>query len=839
MKLLKTNQKTDLNIKDANRAASSFWHELSVGLSTFVQPMLLLFILLSVSSFYACIPLFNWFNPSQGDIFKGAMYDETNRLLPYINPIDTSYYVQFPYHAITNKVKAEGIMCSPIEALKDGVTKNCQVQAKRIYDYDISGEIADQGMQLYSYVILPACFVLSINGAVLYFWILANVGRKSRLGRFLRGTQIKDVVEVNNVLNRSYIELERKWAKRLFRKKRVEMLDYYDATLPKEGDLILGKEKLVFPKDFEHTHFTINGASGSGKSNVLKAIVKHFDMKTITGKQMHEAPRMVIYDPKFEFEELFYRRDRWNREVEDWIFNPFDKRSVVYTPFSDIIAIYEDEGEIDLSSIDIFVEAMVPERPDKNGNPFFDDATRTIIRVLLQMAAKKVILGKATEAQALREVVNHCLISTAEDLFDTLQGTPAAAKVDPKAGETTGSVIATLNNKAESFELLADMLDNGAKPVSFYRWLRDPYSPWIFVTSKESRQKRVDPAIATFFDASIKRLLDMREKETSRSTIWFIDELDTVRQNQGGVAQLKDLITKGRSRKGCAMLGYQDFAQLKDNYGENKAKTMISSTDNIIIMRAGEADTAEYLSKLIGEYEAIVDNENVKFGAGDDDDGYRVTRSAKNNKAVMASEIQNLGTGEAYYRLPKGLGVTHMLFEETHIEPNTPDLIPYIPYGRLESEIEAEIIREKQAQAKKELESNVDIPDLPETESEAEKEYQEEKPVTKKTSLLDRLGVSDDDEEAESSKLEDSNIEEKAEEEEADSEPKTELKEEEKAAPEKRELTEKDIEMAQHLAPMDADLDSLLAQFDEAAKKQNEERKDDDDDDFSVPEEIF
>jgi DNA helicase HerA-like ATPase len=91
------------------------------------------------------------------------------------------------------------------------------------------------------------------------------------------------------------------------------------------------------PTEYETLHFSIGGATGTGKSTIIKEAI-YSSLKRGTDKR--------YLDPNGEYVETFYREN-------DMILSPYDKRSPGWSMFNEI----RDEFDYDLYAVSIIQES--------------------------------------------------------------------------------------------------------------------------------------------------------------------------------------------------------------------------------------------------------------------------------------------------------------------------------------------------------------------------------------------------------------------------------------------------------------------------------------------------
>ncbi|WP_356637737.1 type IV secretion system DNA-binding domain-containing protein [Rhizobium sp. CECT 9324] len=97
--------------------------------------------------------------------------------------------------------------------------------------------------------------------------------------------------------------------------------------------------------------------------------------------------------------------------------------------------------------------------------------------------------------------------------------------------------------------------------------------------------------------------------------------------------------TRLRKAGVAIVVAVQDFAQLRDTYGGNRAETLMNNFSNKLVLRTIEGTAAEYLSQQLGDREMYQHHTNFSTGGGG---SYSFSTNIVMERLVLASEIQNL-----------------------------------------------------------------------------------------------------------------------------------------------------------------------------------------------------
>ncbi|WP_116522972.1 type IV secretion system DNA-binding domain-containing protein [Achromobacter insuavis] len=316
------------------------------------------------------------------------------------------------------------------------------------------------------------------------------------------------------------------------------------------------------PTNIENLHTLLNGATGSGKSVLLRALVFSAQKR---------ADRMVIVDPDGDLYSRFGR-------PTDVLLNPYDQRTEGWSFFNEVRAEY-DWKRIALS--------IVPLGKDNNAEEWNGYA-----RLLLRETARKLHeLG----TPSVEELFRWTTIASDKDLRAFLTGTLAESLF---AGSAEASKALTSARFVLS-KYLAEHVTVPAGKFSIRDWMETGTGN-LYITWREDMKEAMKPLVSTWVDVFCSALLSLPESYFRR---WWlvIDELASMEK----LASIEDYLTKGRRKGGCCLAGLQTVSQLDDIFGEKMAQTLRASFRSLVVLGGSKTDpaTAEEMSKALGEHE--------------------------------------------------------------------------------------------------------------------------------------------------------------------------------------------------------------------------------------------
>lgn len=375
-------------------------------------------------------------------------------------------------------------------------------------------------------------------------------------------------------------------------------------------------------------HFAYVGATGSGKTVSIRLLLQTV-LPFINNEKFKDLDhRAIIYDAK---QDIIPILRGMNLGVEIKTLNPFDDEGFGWDIAEDI---KERVHALEISLI------LIP--PDQNSQqPFFGDAARHLLEGVITSFMLNYADGKS-EKWTFRDVIY--TMGSKERIIEVLNNNEETREIIPlyfEHTETSKNIMSTVATKIKPYKTIAALwhkaLEDG-RMISLSDWFmhsrqrseKDNFilSNYILVlgndeTAREAIDrinqaifKRVSQLILNQRDLGIKRedtcrIEGLREEKIDKRRHWII--LDEVR-NAGKLDGLNSLLTKGRSKGACIVLGFQDIEGLRSVYGKEEANEIIGQCSHYSIFRLQSPETAEWASSLFSTSEVIDQFTDTSFG---------------------------------------------------------------------------------------------------------------------------------------------------------------------------------------------------------------------------------
>ena len=364
-------------------------------------------------------------------------------------------------------------------------------------------------------------------------------------------------------------------------------------------------------REDETRHIAAIGATGSGKSTALRALM---------AAAVRRGDRHVVADPEGSAMDVFFRDG-------DIILNPFDPRCAKWDLLSEI------EGPSDYAFI---AQSLLP-----HSGTGEHDQWVTYAQQLLAGAMENFVtleLGSSDDFVAMLQS------ASLAELKQLCAGTPAQRYFDEGGERMLASILGTM---APAIGHLRSIAAIKGRPFSLRHWIRHGRgSIWFPYAANQTAALR--GLVSCWMNIAVLETMSLEPSQTRR--IWFhIDELDAL----GRIEGLKDAQARLRKYGGCVAIGFQSFSQIRQIYGEG-AHTIIENCGNLLLLRAGasaDGGTAKLASDLIGLREVEredVSRSRTRSKVGSSSTSSQTKRSI--DSAALASELAQLRPGTGFLK---------------------------------------------------------------------------------------------------------------------------------------------------------------------------------------------
>jgi hypothetical protein len=330
---------------------------------------------------------------------------------------------------------------------------------------------------------------------------------------------------------------------------------------------------IQLPMAASKTHLLATGASGSGKTITMRLVMQAGFSRIGFGRDR----RALVYDGKREWlTYLFGMRLRCPVKI----INPVDQRGVAWDISKDCC---------DPATAREFAVIFIPNKGETQ--VYFVNAAQDILAGLF-IALHLSCPG----SWSLRDVV--LLLENPEMLRRLLAQHPETRNrlIYFTKDATFQDVLTTIATRIAPYRQVAAAWSYSTEKISLQDWVKGAFI--IVLSTDESMRQSLDAINQAIFKRATELLLG--QDESAKRETWVV--LDELRE-AGKLDGLTSLLTKGRSFGVRVMVGFQDIEGLRAVYGEKEANEIAGLCSNKVILRLDDAETAQWASKILGEYE--------------------------------------------------------------------------------------------------------------------------------------------------------------------------------------------------------------------------------------------
>lgn len=399
-----------------------------------------------------------------------------------------------------------------------------------------------------------------------------------------------------------------------------------------EGMDFQGKE-LRLPLDGEllSRHMMLLGGIGMGKTNAFNQIIAQLR------QTMSDNDVMIIFDTKGDFYQKFY-------QLGDIVIS--NDETAMGAEGADYWNIFREieSGEHMEENIVEIAKMLFYQKLEKTNQPFFPNAAKDLFAaVLTHFLRDGGAAGKNN--RMLREFLDQSSTAELREMLKQHEDLRAMAGYifDDRSPQTQGVISELQQMSREIF--LGNFKKEGN--LSMRRLVRAKGGKTIFIEYDLGVGNMLSPIYSLLFDLAIKEAL-CREK--SEGNVYFItDEFSLIPNLQ----HIDDAVNFGRSLGIKFMIGIQNVEQVFHNYGENRAKSLLSGFSTMVVFRVNDPSSKQFVRELFGQNRKKEVYMSSVQGRG-------LTEQVRDAYVVEDWDIANLGLGQAIIGFP---GVSPFVFQ--------------------------------------------------------------------------------------------------------------------------------------------------------------------------------
>lgn len=335
--------------------------------------------------------------------------------------------------------------------------------------------------------------------------------------------------------------------------------------------------RVPIDSDILSRHMMLLGGIGTGKTNTFNQIIKQL-RETMTDDDI-----MIIFDTKGDFYHEFYRQgdivisndetatgsdgvDYWN------IFNEIE---------------LDEHMEENITEIS---KSLFYQKISKTNQPFFPNAAKDLFSAILTHFSRNKDL--IANNKVLREFLDGSPTAEIREMLKQHDDLKAMVSYifDDRSPQTQGVISELQQLSREIF--LGNFKKEGN--LSMRNIVRQKGGKLVFIEYDLGVGNMLSPIYSLLFDLAIKESL-CREK--SEGNVYFItDEFSLIPNLQ----HVDDAVNFGRSLGVKFMIGIQNVNQIYEEYGEYRAKSLLSGFLTTITFRVNDESSRTFIKGLHG-----------------------------------------------------------------------------------------------------------------------------------------------------------------------------------------------------------------------------------------------
>lgn len=255
------------------------------------------------------------------------------------------------------------------------------------------------------------------------------------------------------------------------------------------------------------------------------------------------------------------------------------------------------------------------------------------------------------------DLANRLDLTIEEWLALMVKHSPAGAKLLSGAEETSSSVafnvVTSMRNLRTVASMFAEARKFGGKMFSVKRWLHEKdYSIKQFIMRFDRENAAsvgfIIPFIIDYIGSQISGLPN--NSDDPKNIV--LDEFAQL----PAISAILEFYEVGRSKGFNTLLATQDWRQVKEKYGDNRAAIIYSNASIKIVARIAASDMQTELAQLLGSKEVAILNVSQSSGGNSSSTAPSVSTSfqEKNLQLVLPGELETSIGPHSYIANPKG-----------------------------------------------------------------------------------------------------------------------------------------------------------------------------------------
>ncbi len=406
-----------------------------------------------------------------------------------------------------------------------------------------------------------------------------------------------------------------------------EFTDYKSARLFFHGKDGSGKETFLPFSDLSLSkHIMLIGSIGTGKTTTINQYLSE------VRKQIDSNDVVIVFDTKGDYLKFYQDGDVIIGNDDSYM----DEREIKKNYWNIFCEI--EFGKQMLESIREISNALFTEACERTNQPFFPNAAKDIFSAVLWHFMKTRHPNKRTN-KFLTEFLcsNGNLINDLLKMLDRYDEFRAMKSYisDPTSGQTQG-VIAELQQVVNQY-FQGNFNKHGT--LSLRRLTERKGGRFIFIEYDMSIGSILSPIYSLMFDMAIKQALGRTRQE---GNVFFVtDEFRLLPH----LVHIDDAVNFGRSLGVKFLISIQNVNQIFENYGEHRARSIMSGFMTTIAFNVSDVHTRDYIKSCFGSNRKKDSFEHIISTKG-------ISEETRDGFVVEDWDISRLDLGESIIKMP-------------------------------------------------------------------------------------------------------------------------------------------------------------------------------------------
>ena len=377
-------------------------------------------------------------------------------------------------------------------------------------------------------------------------------------------------------------------------------------------------------EDILSKHMLLIGGIGTGKTNTFYQLISQIKDKITTNDIM------VIFDTKGDFYKEFYEPG------DTVISNDSTATGVNGKDYWNIFAEIEQDERLNENIIEIS-KSIFADACKNTTQQFFPNAARDIFMAIIVHFINTLPPEQRTNRNLLRYInsANSADLRGMLNKYDDFKAMTSYISLDDSP--QTQGILSELQQVVREV-LIGNFAQHG--DLGLRKLIRNKGGKKIFIEYDLSIGRMLSPIYSLMFDLAIKEALS---RSRSEGNVYFITDEFKLLPN---LQHIDDAVNFGRSLGIKFMVGVQNVEQIYDNYGEERARSIMSGFSTNIAFRVNDAKSREYIQGLYGKNQKLESYmlQNQMKG---------LVETQREANVVEDWDITGLRVGEAIVGLPE------------------------------------------------------------------------------------------------------------------------------------------------------------------------------------------